>query len=303
MSVKFSIGFKKVRRRTLDNGYLYENGFSLKGSNGCTVILVHGLTGTPHEMRFLSNSLNKQGYSVICPRLANHGQPLGILKNTRWQDFYQSVRNAYMAIEGKDELVFAAGLSMGALLVLLLAEEFPGRIAAVSCLSPTLFYDGWNTPWYSCFLPILYLTALKHFFYFKEDPPYGVKNEAVRKIIHKYYSQARLDDIEMAAQYGYAYFPVTLLYQLQLCVKALEKKLASVNIPVQLIQARNDDVTSIKNSEFIYNRIKSERKELVLLDNSYHLITADYERSKVAEKLEEFFNNICQEKRLIKQQC
>lgn len=30
---------------------LLENGLSLKGDNGRTVILIHGLTGTPNEMK------------------------------------------------------------------------------------------------------------------------------------------------------------------------------------------------------------------------------------------------------------
>ena len=58
---------------------------------------------------------------------------------------------------------------------------------------------------------------------------------------------------------------------------------------MQLIQAAEGDITSIKNSQFIYDRIKSDRKELVLLNNSYHVITADQEREKVAQNIDIFF--------------
>jgi carboxylesterase len=110
--------------------------------------------------------------------------------------------------------------------------------------------------------------------------------------LHRFYSQARLCDTEGIAQYGYPYFPVTLLHQLHLLVRDLSKRLRRINTPVQLIQAKEDDVTSVKNSLFIYDRVKSDNKELVLLENSYHLITADYERDKVAQKVEEFFSKI-----------
>ncbi len=292
MSVKFHIDFKKNSKLKIDMNLANGNGVSLKGQNHRTVILIHGLTGTPNEMKFLSQFLNKRGNSVICARLANHGQPLGILKKTKWQDFYQSARKAFMEIKDSGNLIFASGLSMGALLALLLAEEFPDKIAGVSCLSPTLFYDGWNTPWSRCLLPLAYMTPIKHYFYFKEEAPYGIKNEQVRQMVHKYYSQAKLDDMRGIAQFGYPYFPVALLYQLHLLVKYLSKRLPHIDTPVQLIQAKDDDMTSVKNSQFIYDRVSSKNKELVLLDNSYHVITADQERDKVAQEMERFFEGI-----------
>src|SRR5438132_5736570 len=111
---------------------------------------------------------------------------------SKWQDFYQTVRKCYLQIRGQYKHIYTGGLSMGALLSLLLADEFKGEISGVSCLSPTLFYDGWNSPWYRFLLPLGYMTPLKHFLYFKEESPYGFKNEAIRRRIHEYYNQADL---------------------------------------------------------------------------------------------------------------
>ena len=290
MSVIFSLNFKKPPQST---GHPATDGFSLKGTNGSTVVLIHGLTGTPNEMKSVATFLNKKGYSVICPRLANHGEPMWVLKKSKWQDFYGSVRKVLTTGElaGSSSPVFAAGLSMGSLLALLLADEFKDRIRGVSCLAPTLFYDGWNMPFSKYFLPLSY-TPLRHISYFKEEPPYGIKNEAIRERIHKYYAKATLDDMENVAQYGYPYFPVTLLHELGLLVKHVSKRLRKMDFPVQLIQAKDDDMTSVKNSKFIYDRIKSEEKEMILLYDSYHVITADHERDIVAQKMEDFFNRI-----------
>ena len=290
MSVIFSLNFKKHHKNT---GNSVTEGFSLKGMNGSTVILIHGLTGTPNEMKSVATFLNKKGYSVICPRLANHGEPMWVLKKSKWQDFYGSVRKVLTTGElaGSSSPVFAAGLSMGSLLALLLADEFKDRIRGVSCLAPTLFYDGWNMPFSKYFLPLSY-TPIRYISYFKEEPPYGIKNETIRERIHKYYAKATLDDMENVAQYGYPYFPVTLLHELGLLVKHVSKRLRKMDFPVQLIQAKDDDMTSIKNSKFIYDRIKSEEKEMILLYDSYHVITADHERDIVAQKMEDFFNRI-----------
>jgi len=221
MSIKFTLPARKTIPMKTGNG-----GLSLKGSNGATLILIHGLTGTPNEMKSLATHFHKRGYSILCPWLANHGEPIQVLSKTKWQDCYGSVRDVFLKADnalGKGP-IFASGISMGALLALLLAYEFPERIAGVNCLSPTLFYDGWNTPWQRHLLPLAYLTPLKHFVYYKEEPPYGIKNEALRNQIHRYYSQATLATDEGVLQYGYPYFPVSLLHQLNLLVQASEHK-------------------------------------------------------------------------------
>lgn len=291
MPVVWSFKMKELARGRKSAGAKSCRSIFMKGDNGRAVILIHGLTGTPIEMKPIAQFLNRKGYTVICPNLANHGEPIDVLKWSRWQEFYESVRRVMTKSELADHSgpIFASGLSMGALLALLLADEFRDRIDGVSCLAPTLFYDGWNTPNSKFFLPFGYFTPLKYFAYFKEDPPYGIKNEAIRSRIHKYYAKANLEDMENVAQYGYPYFPITLFCQLRLLVRHTVNKLPKMNFPVQLIQAKDDDMASIKNSKFIYDRIKSEVKEMVLLYDSYHVITADQERDLVAEKAEDFF--------------
>ena len=293
MAVKFSLNLGDQKKKRFVKTSAIEDGLNMSGSNGRTVFLVHGLTGTPNEMRFLANYFNKKmGYSVVCPRLANHGQPITILRKSKWQEFYRSVRTAFIEVrESTSGPVFVSGLSMGALLSLMLAAEFPGEAAGVSCLSPTLFYDGWNVPWYSSLLlPLLSIPPLKYFSYFKEEPPYGIKNKALQARVHKYYSRATLKDETGVAEYGYPYFPISLLRQLKLLVKYMIKTLPSITTPVQLIQAKEDDMTSTRNSEFIYSHVNSDLKEMVLLENSYHVITADQERKIVACKMAEFFS-------------
>jgi len=265
-------------------------GVFMPGRNGRAVILIHGLTGTPAEVRFLAWFLNTHGYTVSCPRLANHGQPLRILKKTPWEDFYGSVRQAYGELRAGHDEIFVAGLSMGALLALLLAEEYPSGIAGVSCLSPTLSYDGWNMPWYHFLLPLATRTPLRNFTYFKEEPPYGLKSEQIRKKVHEFYAHANIHDMHDVDRFGYPFFPVSLLAELHRLVAHLEPRLPRVRCPVQIIQARHDDMSSVKNAQRIHDRVGSARKEIVYLEDSYHVITADQERAKVAQCMLDFFS-------------
>jgi carboxylesterase len=47
------------------------------------VLLIHGLTGTPAEMRYIAKNLLKQGFSVACPQLAGHCGSVSDLKRSK----------------------------------------------------------------------------------------------------------------------------------------------------------------------------------------------------------------------------
>jgi carboxylesterase len=73
----------------------------------------------------------------------------------------------------------------------------------------------------------------------------------------------------------------------------LAKKVASilgrVRTPIQLLQAKDDDITSPRNSHFIFKHIGSPDKKIIFFEDSYHIITADQEREKVAQAALDFF--------------
>ena len=266
-----------------------DEGILLPGSNGQAVVLVHGLTGTPNELRFLAWFLQSNGYTVFCPRLANHGRSLRVLQQTSWKEFYGSVRTAFCRMQREHTHVFVGGLSMGALLALLVADEFPEAVAGVTCLSPTLFYDGWNVPWYNFMLRLAPYTGLQDRFFFKEEPPYGLKSERIRERVHQYYQHASLADMHDVDRFGYPFFPVRLLTELRRLVRELRGRLHGVRCPCQVIQARHDDMSSVRNAHFIEANVSSAVKEVFYLEDSFHVITADQERGKVANAMLEFF--------------
>jgi carboxylesterase len=288
MPLVFSLDFNKSTEATS----VPNDDIVLAGNLPRTIILLHGLTGTPNEMRHLAFYLNKRGYNVICPRLAKHGQPLSILKRMKWEEIYDALRPVFLKALETGNKVYVAGLSMSAMFVLLLAEEFGEKLSGGICLSPTLFFDGWNIPWYNPLLPLASYTPLKYALYFKEGPPYGIKNEKIRGMVHRHYSKARLEDIEGISKYGYAFFPVSLFSQLHRLVRKVTPLLGQVNAPILLIHPQEDDTASVKNSQLIYDRIASKTKKLVILNDSYHIITADQERDKVASEMKDFLDTL-----------
>ncbi|MFA5144706.1 MAG: alpha/beta fold hydrolase [Candidatus Omnitrophota bacterium] len=265
-----------------------DSSFFLGGDNNLC-FLIHGLTGTAKEMSSIAQRLNEKGYSVACPLMDGHDRSISVLKRKSWQELYASVKKEYLKYESSYRNIFVAGLSFGALLGMLLAYEFPEKIRAVNCFSPTLFFDGWGTPKLRVILPLVYMTPLKYWLYLKEGYPYGIKNERLRSRIESYYKKSLLFDYSKAHLYGYPVIPVSCMQQNHLLAKYVMSVLGKINTPIQLLQAKNDDVTSPRNSRYIYDHIASPDKEIVLFEDSYHIIIADQERDKVAEKTIAFF--------------
>jgi carboxylesterase len=170
----------------------------------------------------------------------------------------------------------------------MLAAEFKSEVAGVACLSPTLFYDGWNVPWFHRFLSLVDYTPLKYFTYLREGPPYGLKDEVLREKMRRTYETASLSERE-APQTTYAHFPIRLLCECRHLIAQGMTMLPDVRAPVLVVQSANDDSTSPANAAYVLEHVSSQIKRLVLLDNSYHIVTADLEREKVADAMGQFF--------------
>lgn len=265
-----------------------DSSFFLEG-NKFLCFLIHGLTGTAKEMSSLGTRLNKQGFSVAAPMMSGHNQSISVLKRKTWQELYASLKQEFLKYESSYDNIFVAGLSFGALLGIMLAHEFPRKIRAINCFSPTLFFDGWATPKLKILLPLVYKTPLQYYLYLKEGYPYGVKNERLRSRIESFYKESDLFDYSKVHLYGFPVIPVSSMRQNYLLAKHVMRLLNKVTTPIQLLQAKEDDLTSPKNSYYIYNHIASRDKKVILFEDSYHIIIADQEKDKVAEETISFF--------------
>ncbi|MEP4149260.1 MAG: alpha/beta fold hydrolase [Halioglobus sp.] len=56
------------------------------------VLLVHGLSDSPHSMHSISKALYEQGYQTLNLRMPGHGTLPGALQNTTWREFRSAYR-------------------------------------------------------------------------------------------------------------------------------------------------------------------------------------------------------------------
>ncbi|OIQ81855.1 thermostable monoacylglycerol lipase [mine drainage metagenome] len=258
------------------------------GDGEDAVLLIHGLTGTPAEMKPIAKRLVQQGFSVMCPALAGHCGSVGDLRKSRWQDWYGGVAEAFEALKARHANVYVAGLSMGALIALLLAREKGARVAGIGLLSTTFFYDGWNMPRLKrkLFLPIVLHSPLRYFMHWDELPPYGIKCERTRAMVH-----AVLQNRDALATESVGIFRTSgvTIYESTRLIKAAKRALPHVHVPTLIVHSTEDDTASLKNAHFVAKKIASGNIETFFVDDTYHVLTLDKRRNDVAHRMAVFF--------------
>lgn len=252
------------------------------------VLLIHGLTGTPMEMRLLGKGLNSAGFTVHGMQLAGHCGDTDDLLATGWRDWYASVEQAADALRAKVDHLFVGGLSMGALLALKLAAERPRQVAGVGVYGATFRYDGWSIPWsarLSFLLPLVKTLGFGRARTFLEQPPYGLRDERLREQVS---AAMRSGDSTIAGLLGNPWHSLADLHLLSMQVR---RQLPDVVAPCLVAHASDDDVASVRNAELVVRRV-SAPAELLLLEDSYHMITIDKQRRTLIEHSARFFDAI-----------
>lgn len=263
------------------------NEFLFRGGRS-GVLLIHGLTGTPSEMRQVGRGLHKAGYSVYGMQLAGHCGSEADLLATGWQDWYASVGEAAERFGAGLDRLFVGGLSMGALLALKLAADRPRQVAGLALYGTTLRYDGWAVPRISrlsFLLPLVTALGLGRRRRTMEAFPYGIRDERIRARI----AGAMLSGDSAAA--GLAGNPWPSLAQFQRLSWRVRRQLHQVRAPSLLVHAREDDIASLRNAREVADRVHGP-SELLVLEHSYHMVTVDAERDLVARRSADFFRAI-----------
>jgi carboxylesterase len=245
------------------------NDFSLTGA-GVSALLVHGLTGTPYEMRYLGERLAARGVRVRGVKLAGHaGMPeeLGAVGYDNW---YESVVNGLEDLRQHAEPIVVVGLSMGAVLSARLAADQGESVAGLAMLAPAFF------------LPTSTSVALRGL--------RGVLGSLVDRI---YLHNPGTSDIHDAA--ARSIHPNCRLMPLSAPMKLLDLSalvrpmLSRITLPALVIHARRDHTCPMrKNVDYVMKHLGSPEKRAVELEESYHIITVDSEKERVVDEVGEF---------------
>jgi carboxylesterase len=236
-----------------------------KGPVGC--LLIHGFTGATHEMKELGEYLAERDITVMGPCLAGHGTRVEDLNETRWPDWYVSARTALDELKGMCETVFVGGLSMGGLQTLHLATH-DRDVRGFMCYAAPVYVRNWKL---QLFEPIMRNTPIMKVYRYDKGIAEDIKNQEAIK-----------------THVSYKKTPTACVLSLVDYMNHVKADLGEIKAPIILFQAREDHTVHPGNADVIFKGVGSKDKEVVWLDNSYHVLPVDNDKQTVFEKSYEF---------------
>jgi carboxylesterase len=220
--------------------------------------------------------------------LAGHGAGATEVANTKWQDWYASAEAALHRMRQDCDVVFVGGLSVGAVLALLLAARNPKLVQGTVSFAPIFWLNGWVMPWYARLFNLVHHKWFANMLKFEDAEPHGIKDPRVRDLIA---NALKSPDNSVS---GLPYTPGGAVLEHRWMTKTFLREAGKVTQPSLVIHPREDDHADINNAEFL-QRSLSGRVELVVLDDSYHIITIDRQRQVVVDRTVAFMSQVVAE--------
>ncbi|MBK7864431.1 MAG: alpha/beta fold hydrolase [Archangiaceae bacterium] len=233
------------------------------------MLLLHGFTGSPWEVRPLGESLAARGYHVLAPRLPGHGSsPEAMLYVTHFE-WEREAERALLSLHDV-ERVYVAGLSMGSLLALLLAARFPARVSALALMAPALKLRSRSA------------RVLRALQLVKRHP---LDSLWVRKLA------SDLEDEEVKATAPLLpRYPVARLRDVFALQRLAAQALGQVRCPALVLVAEQDHVIDVPAACALPLQLVSAK--LVRLQRGFHLMPRDVDRARVATEVAGFFDGL-----------
>lgn len=233
------------------------------------MLVVHGFTGSPFEMRLLGEALAARGFAVDGVKLAGHAGTTRELARTTWHDWYQSAAEALDRLRDRvgGKRVAVVGLSMGGLLALELARLRGDALAAICVMSAPL----WLPPQAEKFSQVMGRLPLVRSLALPKLAGSDIRDKVMKQRNH--------DAVPRAGM------PLPALASLVELGAHLRDKLGDVKTPTLLIHSERDHTVPYDCMDAIANRLGTAAYKKVTLRESFHVITLDVERDRVFDEV------------------
>lgn len=244
-------------------------------------LLAHGFSGSPLQLRYVTNGLVRAGFTVSAPQLIGHNGSFDDLKYSTWKDWYRGVEEAFFELKKSCDIIIAGGFSMGSVLALKLAADHPDDVHGLTLFAPVFNYDGWSVPKAVRLFSVVCDNWTADRFQFREREPYGIKNARLREFV------MNAINTEDGAKPSLPVIPGRSLMQFRFMAKTVKRELRNIRQPTLVCHPRHDDRGSLTNVELLQRQLAG-RVTTVVLDDCYHVVTLDQQRDIVLEAALDF---------------
>ncbi len=218
------------------------------------VLLIHGFTASPAEMRPLGEFLSENGLDVYGVRLKGHGTSPCDLDSRSFKEWYQAMLRGWEALCRTCEDVFVVGFSMGGNLALMLAEEKGNAASGLVTISAPLRIRNRNIRFARLVHQVNRLVA---------GLPYldGIKR----------FKQSEPEHPEI----NYRNIPISALKEFTQIMQETEKCLSEIYAPALVIQGKDDPTVDPVSAGMILKKLSSPRKKMLMVDADRHVIVLE----------------------------
>ena len=229
--------------------------FDLPGRGRAAALCLHGLTGTPYEVRSLGVAFAARGIRAFGPALPGHNETPERLAKVRHSEWIEAARAHLKTLRESHEQVFAVGLSMGALVSLELAASEPvdGVIAVGAPLQFPIHVAG--------IVPLA-------------------------KYLRPMFPKARGSDIRDAAARerhpSYDVMPLYAVHELVRLQRRVRRELSRITAPILVAHGAHDRTANPSDAGRIHAAVHSKIRELVIYSNSGHVVPVDHDGPELA---------------------
>ncbi|HOV15576.1 MAG TPA: alpha/beta fold hydrolase [Spirochaetota bacterium] len=240
---------------------------SFKTNSEVGILLIHGFTGTTSGMRSLMNHFIDCNYNIECPRLTGHGTKKEDLIAVKYHEWLADVERSFMLLKERAKKIFVIGLSMGGALALHLASKY-SEIMGIVVINNALVYN------FSMDIQFKLIPLLKIFVKNVKGVASDIKDP---------------DEKEIA----YDSIPINGVAQFYRLLNYVKKELKNVTVPTLIFKSKEDHVIPIISAKYTFSKINSLQKEIIWLNNSYHVATMDFDKSIIIKKSADFISSLC----------
>ena len=231
--------------------------FELTGVLDAAVLCLHGLTGTPYEVRSIGEACAERGISAFGPALPGHSETPEALHRVRSFRAWLEAARAHAQVLRRDYgRVFAAGLSMGGLLALALAAEdvFDALVVVGTPLKLPLGVR----------LAVPLLWRVRRF-----QPKSGGSD---------------IQDAEARARHpSYPVLPLRSVNELIKLQRRVRASLARVHSPILVAHGALDRTARTADARAILEGVSSQERLFLSCDASGHVVPVDVDAPRLAE--------------------
>lgn len=231
------------------------------------VLLTHGFTGSPFDLRELADVFHDAGATVLVKRLAGHGTTLRDLANRSLADWRQSLDEAVEQL-GSFRSIVLVGNSFGGNLLLDLCQRRALPVRGVVLLSTPIFMPGeW---WKRLLLPVILPWK------------FSVAKSWVK----------REDRADYLVRGSYVEIPLRGYREFLNVLHGQDRAFFSrFSLPILLVYSTHDSVIKPHSAQFIYQNVASLLKRLYWVNDTHHSPLQSKRKAELYQLILSFFRD------------